>query len=401
MGGVWNRNVAALAAFNALRGVAVGGFMTLLPMYMKYLGYSMNAIGGVITASGVILSVFLPLIGYLIDKYGPRLMVALTGVLLAAAPLIAAYSTSLAWLGVAYGLFLFSFLAGQPARMSFLAASVGGVGLGSAVGVTSSIFSASRTAGPTAAGLIASLRGFHDAFLALTATTLVGLAAFVIMSRPVDSPSRPRNVVEAYRYLARPPRGFAIVLGYVSLDRFAWSLWFPMLSAHLYASGYQEDQVGYIITLSGVIQTLLLPVAGRATDRIGSWAMLAVSEAAGSLAAILYSTPEPWQRVALAAILMGASIAAWVPGYNTLIARVAGGSGGAYAAANTARSLMGAPAPYAGGYLYDALAPWAPFAASTILLVAATAYAALILRKVEEPKHIAVKGKPLAAEPAP
>ncbi len=126
--------------------------MTLLPMYMKYLGYSMNAIGGVITASGVILSVFLPLIGYLIDRYGPRLMVALTGLLLAAAPLIAAYSTSLAWLGVAYGLFLFSFLAGQPARMSFLAASVGGVGLGSAVGITSNIFSASRTAGPTAAG---------------------------------------------------------------------------------------------------------------------------------------------------------------------------------------------------------------------------------------------------------
>ncbi len=190
---------------------------------------------------------------------------------------------------------------------------------------------------------MASLQGFHDAFLALTAATLVGLTVFVAMSRPVDSPSKPRNVVEAYRYLARPPRGFALVLGYVSLDRFAWSLWFPMLSAHLYASGYQEDQVGYIITLSGIIQTLLLPVAGRAADRIGSWAMLAASEAAGSLAAILYSTPEPWQRVAMAAVLMGVSIAAWVPGYNTLIAKVAGGPGGAYAAANTARSLMGGP----------------------------------------------------------
>lgn len=386
MGGAWNRNVASLTAFNALRGATVGGFMALLPMYMKHLGYSMDSIGGVIAASSLAISAFLPPIGYVIDRHGPRLMVALTGLLLAVAPLIAAYSRSLAPLGVAYGLFLFSFLAGQPARMSFLAASVDGGILGSAVGLTSSAFSASRTAGPALAGILAKTRGFQEAFLTLTLATLAGLTVFALLSRPVESPSRPRSVGEAYRYLARPPRRFALLLGYVSLDRFAWSLWFPMLSAHLYAAGYQEDQVGYIITMSGVVQTLLLPATGRVTDKLGSWAMLAASEASGVAAAALYSTPEPWQRVALAAALLGFSFASWIPAYNALVARVAGGSGGAYAAANTARSLMGAPAPYLGGYLYDAIAPWAPFTLSALLLSAATAYAATILRRVEKPR---------------
>ncbi|GAB6148609.1 MFS transporter [Stetteria hydrogenophila] len=378
-----HRNVVALAVFNALRGVTVGGFMTLFSMYMKRLGYSMNAIGGVISASSLALALILPLMGYVIDRYGPRLMVALMGLLAAVAPLVAAYSGSLAWLGLAYGIFQLSFMAGQPARMGFLAASVGVAGFGSAVGVTSSAFSAMRIVGPALAGLLASRYGFRLAFQALAASTLAGLAAFTTLSVPVKSPSKPRSVAESYRHLLRPPRGFSLVLGFASIDRFAWSLWFPLLSAHLYAAGYREDEVGYIVALAGVTQTLLLPITGRATDRAGSWAVLAASESLGLAAALLYAAPEPWQRAVAAAVLTGSSVASWIPAYNKLIAKITGGHGGAYAAANTARSLAGAPAPYVGGYLYDSLAPWAPFASSAILLAAAAAYALTALRGVE------------------
>ncbi len=376
-------NVAALAAYNAFRGFAVGGFMTLLPMYMRSLGYSMGDIGGVISASSLGLSLFLPAIGYVIDRWGPRRMIAATGLVLAAAPLAAASSTSLAGVGAAYALFLFSFLAGQPARMSFLAATVGGASMGSAVGLTSSLFSASRTLGPWLSGAMAGALGFREAFHALALIALAGLAVFMALSEPVESPGRPPSVAEAYRALLRPGRAMALVLGYVALDRVAWSLWFPLLSAHLYGSGYSEEQAGLLITASGGVQTLLMPVAGRAADRAGSWAALAASEALGIAAALLYADPHPWSRAAAAAGVMGASIALWVPGYNALIARAAGGSGSAYAAANTARSLAGAPAPYAGGLLYDALGSWAAFAASAVLLAAAAGYAYLLLRRVE------------------
>ena len=72
-----------------------------------------------------------------------------------------------------------------------------------------------------------------------------------------------------------------------------------------------------------------------------------------------------------------------MPAYNALIARTVGGSGGAYSAANTARSLLGSPAPMTGGYLYDSIAPWAPFALSSTLLAGATLYALLVLAAVE------------------
>ncbi|MCE4619148.1 MAG: MFS transporter [Desulfurococcales archaeon] len=384
MGSVWSKNVVSLTVYNAFRGFAVGGFMTLLPMYMKYLGYSMNSIGGVISVASILLSLILPFIGYLIDKYGSRLMVSATGLLLILAIIQAILARNLIALGLAYGLFLFSFLAGQPARMNFLASSVGIYRMGEAVGATSSVFSASRTIGPLAAGVIARLWGFRYAFTSLALAAVIGLAAFILLSEPVESASKPKSVKEAYRYLLKPPRNFAFVLGFVSLDRFAWSLWFPMLSAHLYASGFQEDEVGYIITLTGVVRTAILPFVGKLVDQLGAWLGLVVGEITGLITALLYSEPTGWLRVIVASIMMGVSIAVWIPSYNSLIAKVAGGTGGAYAAANTARSLLGSPAPVTGGYLYDAIAPSAPFIASSILLTAATLYSLFLLRRVEE-----------------
>lgn len=384
MGRLWTRNVVALTLYNVFRGFAVGGFMTLFPMYMKYLGYSMNSIGGVISVGSILLSIILPVIGYMIDRYGSRLMVTVTGFLLVLAMLQAILAGSLIGLGVAYGLFLFSFLAGQPARMSFLASSVGASRMGEAVGLSGGVFSASRTLGPLVSGIVARVWGFRPAFIMLEASALPGLAAFIVLSEPAPSLDRPKSIIEAYRYLARPPKPFALVLGFVSLDRFAWSLWFPMLSAHLYASGYGEDQVGYIITLSGVVRTITLPLVGGWVDKLGAWLAISVGEVAGGLAALLYAAPSNWINVVGASIAMGIGIAVWIPGYNSLIAKVTGGTGGAYAAANTARSLLGSPAPVAGGFLYDSIAPGAPFLASTLLLAGASIYAITLLRRVEE-----------------
>ena len=387
-----SQNVKALATYNLLRGAAVGGFMTLLPMYMRSQGYSMKNIGGIVSISSIVLSLFLPLIGYLNDRHGPRRMVIASGLLLAAAPLLAAETRSLTILGIAYALFLLSFLSGQPARMSFLAASVPPATLGIAIGLTTSVFSASRTAGPAIAGYIARHLGYTSAFHLISLLALLSLALFILLSRPVSVRRAPRNPFEAYAALLRPPKPFAAVLTLISIDRAAWSLWFPLLSAHLYSAGYTEDLVGLMITGGGVVQTLLLPVAGRLTDRASAWKIFAASEVIGAVTALLLTNPDPAWRAVAGLALLGGSIALWIPAYNTLIARIAGGSGSSYAAANTARSVFSAPSPYIGGRLYDAIGPWAPFAASTALMIVVAIGASTLLPRYEsKPRSEPVK----------
>ncbi|MCE4611628.1 MAG: MFS transporter, partial [Desulfurococcales archaeon] len=314
--GVSRRALAAVVSYNVFRGLAVGGYMALFPMYMVSLGYSMESLGLVIAASGALSAFILPALGVVIDRYGPRIMVFVTGLMQVAGILIAAYSSSLETLGLSYLLFLLSFLAGQPARMSFLARAVDEGVLGRAVGLTSSIFSMTRLIGPLAGGFAAEALGFKASFQALALSSAVGLILFTVIStgvalRPL---SRVPSLREAYMGVLRPGRSMAGVLGYVALDRLGWSLWFPMLTGHLYSYGFSESEAGLIVTLGGVVQTLLLPPAGAMVDRLGAAKVLAVSEGLGVLTALLFADPSSIYRVYLGAALMGASIAFWVPG---------------------------------------------------------------------------------------
>ncbi len=383
------RNVAALAVFNAFRGVAIGGYMALFPMYMRSLGYSMESIGGVIAGASIVMALALPALGAVIDYYGPRRMVAVTGLIAALASIAAAASQGLPGLATSYFLFLLSFMAGQPARMAFLAASVGPERMGRYVGLTSSVFSASHAAGPLAAGIAAEALGYEAAFHSMAFSLAVGTLLFLALSTAnngngaLGGGSLIGRILGSYRRSLKPERRFAGLLAFIALDRAAWTLWFPMLSAHLYSLGYSEAETGGFMTLMGIIRTAAMPGAGILVDRLGSWAAIAGSEALGAIVAagLALAPGEPMVYAWMA--LLGFSISLWVPAYNAAVARIAGGSGEAYATANMVRSVTGAPAPYLGGLLYEAVAPWAPFAASSAILAVTVLVAATVLRASE------------------
>ncbi|MHA1594262.1 MAG: MFS transporter [Candidatus Baldrarchaeia archaeon] len=380
------RAVISLTAYNAFRGLTVGGFMALLPMYMSYLGYSMSSIGGIITIASLLLALILPAMGYFIDLHGPKTWIIITGILIIAAPLMASTSTTLLGLGLAYGLFLLSFLAGQPARMTFIADNVDIDSMGGAVGTIMSTFSASRTIGPLIAGIIASLYGFVSAFHVLAFSSVIGLLLFIFLSRK-DSPRKrkPRgSLKDSYLRFFSPPRGFRVALCLIALDRLSWTLWYPMLSAHLYSHGYSEIEVGAMFSTTGAIQTILSPIAGSLTDRLGAYLILAFSESLGVIAAILLIFPTSAAAVWTSMVAIGGSIALWIPAYNALIAKVGGGTGEAFASANAVRGLAGAPGPYIGGLIYDIIGPAIPFAISSILLVLTSLIAMTGIKSAEK-----------------
>lgn len=381
-----NRNVAALAAFNLFRGLAVGGYMALMPLYMNSVGYDMSYIGGAIAFSSIVISFWLPAIGYFIDVFSKKKAVVVTASLMLAALAIPAYTASLPLLTLSYTLFLASFLTGQPARMAFLASSVDEDRLGSYIGITSSAFSGSRMAGPLLGGLIVEAAGYRAAFTLLAALVAASTLFFAVtaVEPPSRSPPRRGGVLEVYRSMLRPSRGDLAVYLYIGVDRASWSLWFPLLSAYLGRIGLSESQVGAAISAMGLIQTLLLPLAGRLVDAGGAWASLTISEVLGIASAIILSGASTQVEAVAAAALAGVSIALWVPGYNALIARISGhGLGESYSVANTVRSAAGAPSPYIGGLLYDHVSPAAPFIASASALVIAALMAATTIRRVE------------------
>lgn len=387
-----DRNVISLSVFNLFRGLATGGYMALFAAYMVRHGYSMSDVGFVMALSNAIGFLASPLMGYVLEVRSSRVVSAATGFMLALSLLLAAFSDSILFLSASYSLFILTFYFGQPARMTFLARVVDRGRLGSVVGVTSSVFTASRAIGPPVSGAIVVHRGYWEAFTLLALLALTGSTLFYLMStEPRVNSSRGSSsygLLDPYKRLVKPDRSLALLYVFVGLDRAAWMMWFPMLSALLVRLGYDEATIGFLIGVSNALETLLTPVMGRLTDTLGASRVLALSEASAALSALTLASINYTGVAGVFASmsLIGLSISSWIPAYNVYVARVYERLGEAYATTNAIRSAAGIPAPYIGGLLYEALTLQAPLLVSTVILAYTTLMAFKPLGEIEKLK---------------
>ena len=368
------------------RGIAVSGFRSFFPAYMGRLGYSLGEVGVVATLASLAGAAASPAVGYLLEVRSSRAVTAFTGLVIATSLTILPFTRGMAGLTLSYTLFSLAFYFAQPARTVFLVRTVSTERLGTVVGVTTLAFTVSRTVGPVVGGYLIGVYGYSTTFLILALVATAGSLAFLSLSWEPETAREGQalSLLDAYRRAFRPSRDLAVTYLFASLDRAAWNLWSPMLSAYLLQRGYDEVAIGTLISVSNVAEALITPVAGRLTDRLGSSVALAVSEATAAVAALSLVSPVPHYVAALTMVLMGASIGFWIPGYSVYVAKVFRGSiGEAFASINAVRSLVSVPAPYLGGLLYEVLAPAAPFVLSSAMLVATTGVASTSLRAVE------------------
>ncbi|MEM1814629.1 MAG: MFS transporter [Sulfolobales archaeon] len=381
------RNVISTAAFNLFRGLATSGFNTLFAAYMNRLGYSLGEIGAVATLSNILGASISPLVGYLLEVYSSRVITALTGFMISASLVLVAFSENIITLAFSYSLFHLSVYFAQPARMVFLARVVDKKRLGTVVGLTSSTFTASRAIGPVIGGFLVMSSGYVNAFLALACIAAVGSLLFLVCSyepelKKAEISNRP-SLAESYRRAVVPDRKLFLLYVFTSLDRAAWNLWHPILSAYLLRQGYSEVGVGILVSISNIAETVGTPLAGKLVDKLGSSTILALSEITAALAALTLMFPATMPLSTTSMLFMGISISFWIPGYNVYVAKVFKNVGEAFASINAIRSIISIPSPYLGGLLYDSVSSLAPFSLSTLMLIVAALIASKNLKRVE------------------
>ncbi|MCX8195662.1 MAG: MFS transporter [Acidilobaceae archaeon] len=356
--------------YNLFRGLSTGGYMALFSAYMARQGYGMGEIGLAVSLSSLVSAVLSPLVGYLLEVRSSKSVSVLTGLILFAAIALLLLEPSLVLLVLSYSLFLVAFFFGQPARMTYIARSVERSKLGSAVGMTASAFTLARTAGPPLAGFVAVNYGYSHSFSLLALSALLGALLFHLTSEE-DKVERRENysALESYKRALKPPEEVKKLYLFVALDRAAWMLWFPMLSAYLVMRGLDEAFIGTLYAISNLTEATVMPLAGRAVDKFGAAAALAASELLAALAALSLLAPI----APLSFLLVGLSISLWIPGYNVYVAKKYERMGEVFAATNAVRSIAGAPSSYVGGLLYTSIAPAAPLLLSSLMLLSAAA----------------------------
>jgi MFS family permease len=369
--------ITGLIIYRFFRGLSIGFYQAFFGYYMKDLGYRMSEIGGVASAGGLVSFFLLPAIGSLIDYYSSRATTILTGFLGVIALALLGFRPSLKLFILSYTLYMMAFLLGQPARSTYLARAVSRAELGFYMGIVSFAFSLASIIGPPLGGYLIKAIGYRRSFLAFSTSWLVGLLFFWALSprlrEGIGRLPTYSEITLRYRNTFRIPRDLRWTVLIISTDRAGWSLWIPLLTAHLYNFGYSKEDVGMIYGVYGIVRTASMLAWGKITDIMGSYKVLFSSEIMGAVGALMIFKPISIYYTFICMSLIGLSVSAWIPSYNKFVAELVPPEryGEAYTVTNAYRGLAGIPTPYIGGYIYDNLGVLPLFLASSLLIVTA------------------------------
>ena len=373
--GRYGRNVYILSIFSFLRGVGSSIFVTLFPIYLLLIGYSMSDIGGIATLASLFTAFIIPFLGILIDYYGRKPFVVLTGFTMVISFFIVGYSTLYALLVAAYALVNFSFMMGQPARGALLAESVSKERMGEAFGIVTTSFFIARVFIPSIAGLMADTIGYKPTFLIGGIIVLIGVIIFWYFGMETLEKREMKLSWKKIVDMLRPRRKLNWLYMGTIADRFGWALWMPLLNAFMGdAYGMSATEIGFLNSIMFFVTLTTQYVIGRWIDKIGYSLGLVLSELSGLLAALSLGLFHSIGLLVLGLLFIGLSVSLWIPSFNNAVSlntereyRAA-----EYSKVNSYRAFIAIPAPYIGGYLYDYIAPETPFMLSSLILIVAS-----------------------------
>jgi len=350
-----------------------GMLIPVLPLYANSFGVGLAAIGLVQTVFGLTRFSFGLVGGLFVDRFGERASTLVGLLIVAASSYAAGFAQSFPQLVAARGF-------GGAGSALFIAGLMNRIlriiepeAMSRATGAFRSSFLVGIGAGPALGGVVANRFGlaapFHfyaTGLLVASAITWFVMAGEAGRKRaersPLEALRAARPLFSDFRYLVALAATFA---GWWVISGPAQNLGPVFASQRLHLG---QQQIGYATTLLAVAELLVLPVAGRASDRLGRRAVLVPSLALMALATAALGGIEgiPWAYGPIMAAL-GAGIAASSVASGGLLADSIppGGSGAAVGVNQMAGDLGYLISPTAIG----ALAEQTSF--STAYLVAA------------------------------
>lgn len=381
--------VKALSIMSLGRGISVSILRVFLPVYAVSIGLSIFNIGLATSIATLVSVAAMPFIGYFVDVYGRRLMLVLSNACTALAGIVAILFPSSWGVLSAYVLFYLSFFSWQPTRASIVVDVAEEEGRGTIFALLSLVFQVSRTITPYIAGLLIVMYGYSGVFVFSSITLVIVTFVFMILVRGKYVEARGKGSLGDFINSIIPRRNEIPLHVILSIDRFGWSLWLPLLNPILKVHlGFDEGLVGFMNTLMSISTLITLPLAGKFVDKRGWRYSLLLSELLGALGVTMIVIMPTILSVSATMIFLGTSIAFWIPSFNVAIPSIIRNRlelGRAYSRANMYRTAASIPSPALGGTLYQET-PILPLIVGTILLLTSSSMIAYLSRKLGDTK---------------
>jgi len=386
-----NLRVIAITAF--LSGLFTSMMQAVWQPFVLSLGAPMSTLGFLESLGGrrgIVTALIQPVSGWLSDRLGRKPLIALgslLGLLLVFFYILAATLNDWRWLlpGVAL---LGATMVSRPAQSSLIAESARASRRGAAYSLLMASWIAPGIFAPSLGGFIADRWGFIPVFLVRLA--LEGLRLLLILWFLEETLARATRDIPLgdlkgvlFRTIA-PPRELRGFYWATAVDIFVWGLGSALLFGMLSKTyGFTTFQLGIMSSLLSLVWVLTQLPIGKLIDRYGCKPFLALSEAVGLLVAGGWLLSTSFIAFAALHALFGLVAATWAPAQQALLANSVSEEqrGEAMGRLSAFRGLIGFPAPYIGGLLYDRFGFRAPILANLVGLVIALVAIILAVRE--------------------
>jgi MFS family permease len=390
------RNLRTVTAKTFLFGMAHSTMRAVMQPFVLSLGAPMSTLGLLESLGGLRGLLTAPLqyySGWLSDRLGRKPMMILgniSGLLGIGLFLVAALTGN--WLWLVPGVVLTgATMMADPADQSMVAESSQASRRGTAYSLLMMAWIAPGIFAPALGGWLAGRWGFVPVFALQGA--LYGLSLFLVLRflRETIEPSGERitwgGIKAATVRLVVPPRRLRGYYWTMAVDSFVWGLGYTLLFGMLTQThGFTTFQLGIMSSLMALVWTVCQWPIGKLIDRFGSKPVMVLSQVFSLPIVLGFMLVSSFPAFAVIYACVGVMAATWVPAQRVMLANSISerGRGEALGRLAAFQGLIGFPAPFIGGLLYDAFGFQAPLLAN-LLGILVTLVMLVVL--VEEPSQ--------------
>jgi MFS family permease len=360
--------------------IAAEMYMTMLPLYMRYLGADVMQIGVFFTVSQIVPLVLQVLGGWISDTIGRLKSVALGSLIGLGAFISPIFVPTWQWLYLTEGLNAVTRSLIGPSFGAFIAEETSEEHRGKVYGITDTIYTVVTVIGPPLAGWLADTYGFRI-MLSVAAgiyicATIIRLVLAKVAGKKRFAGTSEKLSLKALKLNFKTIFGLAIAGGVLTwllltdgVRDIAFSLSFRLMPVYLEdIAGLNLQQIGWLTSFFGMAMMLTTIPAGWFADKFGERIAIALGFFLEFIALLMLINVDVFTGFAAAWVIFGIGVGLLSPAYQSLLSKVLPERilGTGFGLIHASLGIFSLPAPAIGSFLWKTISPQAPFYVTAI-----------------------------------
>lgn len=350
-------------------------YVTMLPLYLKYLGADVMQVGVFFTVSQIVPLILQVLGGWISDSIGRLKSVAIGSMIGLFAYFSPIFVPTWQWLYLSEGLNSVTRSLIGPSFGAFIAEETPEEHRGKVYGITDTIYTVVTVIGPPLAGWLADTYGFRimlavGAGIYMCATT-IRLILAKVAGKQRQEHGRVKLSVESLKVNFKTILSLALAGGVLTwllltdgVRDIAFSMSFRLMPLYLEEiGGMSLQQIGWLASFFGIASMITTIPAGWFADKFGERTAIAFGFFLEFLAMLLLINVNSFIGYASVWAVFGVGVGLLSPAYQSLLSKVLPERlrGTGFGLIHASLGIFSLPAPAIGSLLWKTINPQAPF----------------------------------------